>query len=59
MPLSVKHFVVLPAVNGLTEGQPRLTNLQVHVDIGGEADVIVGKSGVSQQHILVIAVPDT
>lgn len=43
----------------LTEGQPRVTDLQVHIDVGGEADVIVGQSGVSQQRILIIAVPDT
>lgn len=45
--------------NRLTEGQPGVTDLQIHVDVCSKANAVVGQSGACQWRILIIAVPDT
>lgn len=51
--------VELSDVERLTEGQPGVADLQVHINISSEADAVVGQSGVFQGRVLIIAVPDT
>lgn len=46
-------------VQGLTEGQPGVSHLQIDLHISGETHVIVGQGRVRQRHVLIITVPDS
>lgn len=46
-------------VQGLTEGQPGVSHLQIDLHVSGETHVTEVQARARQRHVLIITVPDS